>query len=188
MFDPEALSLTDSYTKKKLEFILKVPGLNRGCLQEEMTLDQLVEKAKKAHYLEVGNVGKQIKLYETEDIGLGAVSSFSAKTFRKLTSMHMLSGQLPVYLRYVFGNLFFLLDERDIEFKHFLTRNTTVAYNEKTKQIYDIIIGEFVLPNRLYHLERYDGLTTTLEKALKNEMVNAFHVHAFSADLSDLPQ
>lgn len=188
MFDPECFSIKDLYIESKLRLLLKAPGLERGCLQEELDFTELVKRARKSNYLDVGYASRTIKMYETEDIGLGSVSSFSSTHLKRLMATKCLSPHLKVYLRFIYGNLFFLIDSKDIDLKYSLTKTITVAYNEKKKEIYDIVIGSMIPPNRLYHLERYDGYETTLEKALNNEMVSCFHVHSFSTDLSDLPQ
>ncbi len=189
MFRLEEPTLSDPYVTKKLQYLLQVPGLKLGCLEESITLDQFKDRLKSANFIGTHRrIGKDIQLYETEDLGIGYVNSFSPKTLSRLLSAQLLSPQLPVHVRYIYGNLFFLLNEKDLDINLLKTKIVTLAFHEKLKEVYDLNVGPRVSPNRLYHLERYDGIVTSLEKALKNELVSCFNVHSFTSDLSDLPQ
>lgn len=189
MFNPQELTLSDPYVKKKLEYLLRVPGTDLGCLEEDLSLEQLLVKCQKAHFLQIHQrIGKVVHLYETEDLGLGLTNVFSMKSLKRMVDCQKLSPLIPVHVRYLYGNLFFLIDQDDID-RHLLrTKTVTLGYHEGLRQVYDIYVGGYVAPNRLYHLRKYHGITTTLEKALKNDLVSSFHVHSFSSDLSDMPQ
>lgn len=102
--------------------------------------------------------------------------------------MKLLSEKTPVYLEYIYGNLFFLLDIDQLDEKLLLTDKVSFAYSQELDQVFDINIGSYVSPNRLYHLQKFSGTLTTLEKVLKNDFVTCFHLHSFSSVLSDLPQ
>lgn len=189
MFKLEEPTLSDPYVIKKLQFLLQVPGLKLGCLEETLTLQQVTDRLRNARFLDTNKrLGKHIVVYETEDLGPGYVNSFSRKTLQHLLAVKLLSPDLPVYIRFMYGNLHFLLNERDLDEKLFKTNVVTLAYFERINEVGDLHVGPHVSYNRLYHLERYDGVVTTLEKALRNELVSCYNVHSFTSDLSDMPQ
>ncbi len=187
MFNPEEVPLTDTYVKKKLQLLLRVPGITLGCLEETLTLEELTDRFKKACFLGTHkHISKHIQLYETEDLGLGYVDVLSIKAVKRMLDARLLNPSIPVHVRYMYGNLFFLIDESNLDRRVLQTRTVSLAYHEGLKQVYDIHLGPHVSPNRLYHLQQYDGVITTLEKVLKNDMVSCFHIHSFSTDLSDI--
>lgn len=188
MLDPIDIDLDDKYVSVKLSNILKHQTAPLGKLLEIDDLGTLKTLFREALFLESSHqVSKEIRYYETTDIGLGYVSSLSRRHLKHLVFNKKLPSTLEVLLRFRYGNLFCLIDEHSLDKSVLKTDVVTVAYNEKTKQIYDLFVGQPVFCNRLYHLERYDMVIGTVEKALRLETISAFHFYKPETELEDIP-
>lgn len=188
MLDPIDIDLDDKYVSTKLSSILKHQTTQLGRLLEIDDLSTLKSLFRKALFLESSHqVSKEIRYYETTDIGLGYVSSLSRRHLKYLVFNKKIPSTLEVLLRFQYGNLFCLIDENSLDKSVLKTDVLTVAYNEKTKQVYDLFVGQPVFCNRMYHLKRYDMVGGTVEKALKVETFTAFHLYKPETELEDIP-
>lgn len=188
MLDLSCLSLDDLYVKHRLQSVLYDPQYTLGRLLKIDSLEVLSSHLQKAFYINSSTqVDKEVHYYETETVGEGYVSSISKIRLKKLMMAGLVSGSTEVTLKYRYGNLHCYIDLKDINLSILKTNIISIACNTATKQLYHVVIGSPVRCNRLYHLEHFDGVKGTVEKALRMESIDTYHFYDAKIEFSDIP-
>lgn len=176
------------YLTMKLASLLPQPGIKIGKLVEDSTVEELKTRYTNIGFYTVKPISSNYRAHVADNYGLGIVRSLSNTRLNYLTSVKKIDPLTPVYVRYTEGNLCFCIDFKSVDINCLLTDQLTTITRSTTDEMYDLFVGEYVYPNRLYHLSKYHGFTTTLEKALKNNDISCYNIFELDKELEDMPQ
>jgi len=148
------------------------------------SVDMLFDRLTKAHFerLKFLPVSK-LAIYRTSDIGFGYINHMSIKTLQELIALKLVDKNIPIYLRYRYGNIFSSIRSDHIDIKVLLTEDSYLLIKEEENNaIYDIKIGKLCNPNLLYYRDDLDNTVTTIDKLITIKNINSIWVDEIIED------
>lgn len=142
------------------------------------TYNEFIDKFFKANFIFIKYlpIGK-LNLYKTNEIDIGYTDKITIKELVLLMSTNKIKKDIPVYLEYMHGNIFAYIDYNNIETKLLLREDIYVLIHNKTKEVYNISIGNFGNPNRLYYRSDLNNIKTTLNKVITLQGLNRINIY-----------
>lgn len=126
-----------------------------------------------------------LKLY---DIDIGTPLSTTSTHLADLLSTNKIDPLTPVHLRYFYGGLFLFLLKGELQKTLIKSDHTYVALDTQKKEPWLVRLGAFTQPNQVWSQHRFDGKTTTLDKAIKVPYLKTFSiVNEEDLDTYDVP-
>ena len=129
-----------------------------------------------------------VQVMRYEGLPCAQVQVLSATRLRYLVQMKAVSEELTVYVRYRFGNVFAFIDRSCISQQCLLTTQGWCARHTRTGELWQVNVGEWFSPNRLYEQRQLDGKSAPLVKMLRIPHFLSYALFDLELDdCSDIP-
>ena len=182
MFDLKTLQ-QDTFLKNICSRMLTSDYSKLGHYTDIHSIDSLFEKLVSAKFERVKFLPiSKLTIYKTSDIGLGFINNISVRGFQELIALGKIDKNIPINLKYKFGNIFNIVYDRDLDINVLLTDETYIIVNEQTKLIHSIKIGKPCNPNLLYYMSKLNKVVTIINKLVNIPNMNSIWIETKKND------
>jgi len=124
---------------------------------EIYTIKELLKKLSICDFIPVKKLHLTNRtIYKIENLGLGYMKYISLSDFNILIECNKISRDIPIHLKYIYGNVFSFIDSEKIDLDILITDNIYALVDNETKSIWNIFIGKPTNPNRMYYKQDLD--------------------------------
>ena len=167
----------DKVLRQFVPWLIKSDFRKLGCFVEVDSILTLYNRISQVSLTKVKHLSKNnIGIYLTHEIGFGYCNVYSLYRFRELISLNKIPADIPIHLSYKYGNVNAYVNSSDLNIANLLTDETYLFIKEDTRELWNITIGKPVTPNRLYHQNQLDGVTSTIDKIATLSNINAINI------------